>query len=88
MEIFHNIDVMLSILMGLGGRQVAISFLCFCEFESSLVREFEIFGEIPDFGVLQSVLGEQLQAGHQMVRKILLYIEVLHIHYYKYYYNY
>jgi len=41
-EIFHTIDVMLSLGMGVGwGQESWLS--CFCQFESSFVQDFELF---------------------------------------------
>jgi len=41
-----------------GGEESGFS--VFCEFESSLVWEFELFWECNDFGVLQSLLRDWL----------------------------
>jgi len=71
-------------------EQEAICSSNFLEFESSLVQEFELlweFCEVRDFGVLQSLLRDLLCISHWMVRKIVLYAVVLHIHYYNYYYH-
>jgi len=55
LEILHTIDVMLSSRMGVG-QGAGISSSLFCEFETSLVQEFELFWEFRDFRVPQSLL--------------------------------
>jgi len=59
---------------GLAGGRKAIGSSCFCEFESSLVQEFEPFQEFHDFGVPQLLLRDWLQISCQVTRKIVLYI--------------
>jgi len=54
MEIFHTIDVMLSLCMGFG-QGAGIGSSVFCGFESSLVWEFKLYWEYGLFlGILQN----------------------------------
>jgi len=66
----------------------------FCEFESSLFWEFELFREfclfqkfhkickICEFKIPQLLLGDWLQISHQVVTKLYCVWFDLHIHYY------
>jgi len=76
MEIFHTIDIILSLQMGVGQRAGALWSSHFHEFESSPVRDFELHQEIWDLGVLRLLLGDwpRISASRHVVRKIVLYI--------------
>ena len=77
MEIFHTIDSMLSLCMGVGwggaGQESALLFYVSSNhlFSGSLVflGSFVKFAKIHEFGVLWLLLGDWLQIGHWGVRK-------------------
>jgi len=74
MEIFHTIDIMLSLWKGLARGHGDFCSSRFCEFKSSPVWEFELFLEIWGFGVLRLLLRDWPQISLQVVRKIVLHI--------------